>query len=219
MHRSGTSCLTGCLEEAGLSLGDVNREAPHNRKGNNENLRVMGLHDDLLADSGGSWDAPPREVLWNSGHRKRRDAILEEYRGMPVFGIKDPRSLLTLGGWLEVLPDMRVVGTFRHPMAVARSLGERNEMGKEFALRLWCFYNRRLLDVRNELSGHLISFDLPPAAYQERARELSLRVGLAPPEGGFRFFEDRLRHQEVPAGGTMPPQVREIYDQLLEESR
>ena len=39
MHRSGTSCLAGCLEDLGLTLGKVNRAAPHNLKGNNENPR------------------------------------------------------------------------------------------------------------------------------------------------------------------------------------
>jgi len=37
MHRSGTSCLAGCLEEAGLYLGDVNLKAGFNKKGNREN--------------------------------------------------------------------------------------------------------------------------------------------------------------------------------------
>ena len=37
MHRSGTSCLAGCLEELGLHLGTVITSAPHNKKGNREN--------------------------------------------------------------------------------------------------------------------------------------------------------------------------------------
>lgn len=36
MHRSGTSCLAGSLQEAGLYLGEVNTAAPHNAKGNRE---------------------------------------------------------------------------------------------------------------------------------------------------------------------------------------
>ena len=34
MLRSGTSCLTGILEEAGLFLGDVKRKSRFNAKGN-----------------------------------------------------------------------------------------------------------------------------------------------------------------------------------------
>lgn len=34
MHRSGTSCLTGLLQQAGVALGNVVKEAAHNKKGN-----------------------------------------------------------------------------------------------------------------------------------------------------------------------------------------
>lgn len=43
MHRSGTSVLAGCLGNYGLYLGEVVREAPHNKEGNNENLAVRAL--------------------------------------------------------------------------------------------------------------------------------------------------------------------------------
>jgi len=218
MHRSGTSCLTGCLEEAGLTLGDVNREAPHNRKGNNENGRIMRLHDDVLAENSGSWDVPPREVLWSSTHRSRRDEILDEYRQLPVFGIKDPRTLLTLEGWLEVLPEMRVVGTFRHPLAVARSLGARNGLSLAAALELWVSYNRHLIDYREHFGADLISFDLPPEQYLGKVSEAARRLGLEPPPGGFSFFESRLRQQAVPAGESLPRVAQEMYAQLLEMS-
>jgi len=38
MHRSGTSCLAGCLQAAGLISGEVNIQAMYNAKGNRENL-------------------------------------------------------------------------------------------------------------------------------------------------------------------------------------
>ena len=59
MHRSGTSCLAGSLQEAGLYLGEVNTTAPHNAKGNRESRTIVALHDGLLQANGGAWDAPP----------------------------------------------------------------------------------------------------------------------------------------------------------------
>ena len=41
MHRSGTSCLAGSLQEAGIYLGDVVTSAAHNQKGNRENVHSM----------------------------------------------------------------------------------------------------------------------------------------------------------------------------------
>ena len=59
MHRSGTSCLTGSLQEAGLSLGDCHTWNPHNLRGNRENQAFVDLHDDILKANHGAWDAPP----------------------------------------------------------------------------------------------------------------------------------------------------------------
>ena len=68
MHRSGTSLLTGTLQEAGLVLGDVVTAAPHNRKGNRESLPIRALHDDLMQRAGGDWDRPPQQVSWQPVH-------------------------------------------------------------------------------------------------------------------------------------------------------
>lgn len=66
MHRSGTSCLAGCLEDAGLFPGEVSRAAPFNKKGNNENLAVMEFTDEVLAEAGGS-RAPPLPDVESAG--------------------------------------------------------------------------------------------------------------------------------------------------------
>lgn len=216
MHRSGTSCLAGCLEEAGLDLGVVNRAAPFNRKGNNENQRVMRLHDDLLAANGGSWDAPPSTVSWADSHLRRRDEILTEYRGLRVFGIKDPRTLFTLEGWRAVLPNLEVVGTFRHPRAVAESLRSRNGFTLDRGLALWEKYNRRLLSYQAEFGADLVSFDLESADYLRRIGQIALRLELSPPVDGFSFFAPELRSHSPDELQPLPPSVRETYGRLRE---
>ena len=86
MHRSGTSCLAGTLQEAGVFLGDVVTRAPHNLKGNRENMRIMSLHDNLLKRTGGTWDEPPPEVHWQPRHRSEQRDILREYADVPLWG-------------------------------------------------------------------------------------------------------------------------------------
>lgn len=219
MHRSGTSCLAGCLEEAGLALGQVNRRAPHNRKGNRESPRIMALHDDLLADNGGSWDDPPDEVAWSDEHRRRRDEIIDAYEGFPAWGFKDPRTLLALEGWLEALPDLRCVGSFRDPRRVAASLTKRDGSSSDSWLRLWTHYNRLLLHHHERLQFELISFDLPPASYRARVTGLAEKLGLEPPAEGFGFFEPRLRSARGRARLALPPEVSELYERLLQAGR
>src|ERR1700722_18071970 len=122
MHRSGTSCLAGSLEEAGLRLGDVFRVGQYNAKGNRENGRIMALQEAVLIHSGGSWDRPPEYVSWNDSNRAERDNIISSYTDEPVWGFKDPRTILLIDFWREALSNLTVVGTLRHPRLVAESL-------------------------------------------------------------------------------------------------
>ena len=85
MHRSGTSCLAGCLEDLGLSLGDVVTSAPHNKKGNRENPRFWPVHDAVLARVGAAWDNPPTEpVAWTAQERADLRAVLADYDALPL---------------------------------------------------------------------------------------------------------------------------------------
>lgn len=194
MHRSGTSCLAGSLEEAGLYLGEVNTAAPHNAKGNRESRAIMDLQDDLLRANGGQWDAPPERVVWQPAHRAQRDTIIASYPVNRIWGFKDPRTLLTLSGWLEVLPSVRFIGTFRHPLAVAASLHARNQVPVEKSLNLWMAYNRLLLDYQRRFNFPIVCFDWPPERYHQGLQAIVPALNLKTPSEGFSFFESILRH-------------------------
>lgn len=218
MHRSGTSCLAGCLEERGLPLGNVIRSAPHNRKGNNENQRIMNLQDDLLAHNRGDWEQPPLRIVWADEHRSRRDAILGEYAGLPMFGIKDPRTLFTLDFWREVIVDLTLVATWRHPLSVAESLRARNGFTWERSARLWCTYNQQLLRYLREQRFDLVNFDLEPAEYSAKVSEVANRLGLAPPEGSLDFYDSALKHHAPPPDAELEGEVAEIFHELTDLS-
>lgn len=213
MHRSGTSCLAGSLQQAGLYLGDVVTTAPHNLKGNRENRRIMDLHDRILGDSGGAWDDPPQTVAWNDAHRAARDAILDEYRGRDLWGFKDPRTLLVLSGWLEVLPHVSHVATFRHPSAVAASLTRRNGRTEEQWLALWAYYNERLLSLHRARPFPILDFDLEDARYQRSLLGAARELGLVP-GSPLDFFEPSLRRNRLAPDHPVPRSVRALYEEL-----
>ena len=214
MHRSGTSCLTGCLEECGLALGDVNRDAPYNKKGNQEDVRVMNLHDEILGYNGGSWDRPPEKVLWHEEHRRERDRILRLYEGFPVFGIKDPRTVLTIDGWLEVCSDVGFVGTYRHPLAVAASLRARNGFTTARSLELWSAYNQKLVSLAGRYDFSLVSFDLPRSEYLKRVAEMAANLGLPAARPSLAFFDEALRKSVVYRDSVVPEAVADLHRQL-----
>jgi hypothetical protein len=211
MHRAGTSSLAGSLEAAGLFLGDVHGRGHWNPKGNRESKVLMRLHEDVLKANGGAWHKPPERVTWSAEHRARRDRYIRRRGERPLWGFKDPRTLLVIDGWLEAIPDLEMVATVRHPMAVARSLQRRSGSGSfEPWLDLWLAYSRRLLVLHEQRGFPIIDFDLPADAYQARLSEIVVLLGLQPLAGDTAFFEPSLRHVE-PDPEPLPAEVDRVY--------
>jgi len=216
MHRSGTSCLTGSLEQAGLYLGAVNRKAPHNAKGNNENRAIMDLNDAVLSENCAAWDHPPKKpIQWSRELKNRRDRLLTEYPENMTIGFKDPRTLFTLEGWLEALPEARLAGTFRHPLAVAQSLNTRNGFPLRQGLELWLSYNYKLLSINKNNEMPLLCFDWPTSRYSAGLETICERMNLTPPTQGFDFFEATLRQNRAPQTPPDEPDIRDVYEDLL----
>jgi len=217
MHRSGTSCLAGQLEEAGVWLGEVRRASQHNAKGNRENPAIWTLNEAVLRANGAAWDRPPgKPVHWSAAQRAERDRILAQFPSGRVWGFKDPRTLFTLDGWREALPDARLIGTLRHPLAVARSLKARGQVPVNQGLTLWTAYNRRLLDLVHSEAVPIVSFDQSADDYKADTGKLINELGLELPSGQASFFDDALRHHNIIGEGNLSPETTAIYTALQE---
>lgn len=217
MHRSGTSCLAGSLQASGLFLGSVNTKAPHNRKGNREHLSVMQLNDQVLGNTGHVWHDPPAaDAHWTTADRRERDSIVKELSGHAPWGFKDPRTLFTLRGWLEVLPDAKLVGTLRHPLKVATSLASRGgvlHIPPDRGIALWRRYNERLLAFKQEFDFPLVDFDETSADYQSKILTLNQILGLKD-QKRTEFFDEDLRQSGDHSGVPVDQQTLEIYETL-----
>jgi len=220
MHRSGTSALAGSLEAAGLDLGEVRSEGgDSNPKGHREPGELIKLHEDVLISNGGAWHLAPPGVSWTAVHRRRRDAFIASRDGLPLWGWKEPRTLLVMDGWLEVLPELEMVGTFRHPAVVARSLQRRHgSASPAMWLDLWLAYNDRLLALTEQRHVPLIDFDLPAEGYRSRLRAIVDGLALPWAQQADAFFEaeSRTSQQQVPPDAALPAEVRRVYDRLRE---
>jgi hypothetical protein len=213
MHRSGTSCLAGSLEEAGLYLGDVSRVGRHNAKGNRENERVMALQEAVLVDSGGCWLRPPEHVSWSDSHREERDAIIRSYGDVPIWGFKDPRTILLIDFWREALPNLMVVSTLRHPHFVAESLRRRGGGSVDDWFDLWATYNERLLALYEADPFPIVRFDLGEDAYRRSLAVAMDRLGIQAP-ARMAFFDPILRHHDTPPPDQLPERVSRLYESL-----
>lgn len=214
MHRSGTSCLTGSLQEAGLQLGDCHTWNPFNLKGNRENQAFVDLNDAVLEANGASWDHPPARVSWSDEHLAMGRELMAAHAHMDVMGFKDPRTLLVLDGWRQLEPRMEFVGIFRHPNAVAASLGRRSKMARKEALALWYAYNKRLLQEYRRAPFPVLCFDYPEQEFQQYLGGVIEGLGLQRAGADQHFYDDGLKNFDPRSGARLPLKVWHLYRRL-----
>jgi hypothetical protein len=221
MHRSGTSSLAGSLQACGLYLGPVFEHNPNNIKGNRENIEIIQINDAILACNGGRWDAPPDPIRWTRRHESARKRILQTFiaSNQPIWGFKDPRILLTLNFWLEGPQDLcqiKMVGMFRRPEAVAGSLLKRNGIPLSNGIKLWEQYNSRLYNILQEATIPLACFDTPTAEYLSTIDRIAHELQLEQTHHTRNeFFDDALRHEHGKLiKVNSPPSARKLYDAL-----
>lgn len=231
MHRSGTSWLAGSLESMGLELGDVSTQAPNNPRGSRETKVLQNLHDDVLRSNDGSWSSPPASCGWLPGQRAALEAFVDEMDALRTpWGFKDPRTLLLLDEWREVVGDrLRLVGIFRHPELVARSLRARRRRrrtgparwrpGRRWTgrrgHRLWVDYNRRLVAEHRRAPFPLIRFDQPRDDLLESVALIGCHLGLSPGAGSDTFF-DAAFVNETSGDARVNRSCRGVWDYLVD---
>ena len=214
MHRSGTSSLAGMFAAGGLWIGDIARG--HNYM---ERTDVNHINELILSRFGGTWKRPPPTV---DPARVRRDSILRAlrpYAGHPYWVIKDPRFLFTLDAWLPHAGAHRLVGTFRHPLAVARSLHARDDLPLEQGIALWTRYNRELVVRHRRHSFPLIRFDAGGDDYLDRFRHLCERLGIpCDQEAATRHYDARLISHDGEGSNELPCETGALLAYLVEHA-
>lgn len=213
MHRSGTSALSGSLRDAGLYLGEVlDKGFSSNPKGLQEPPSVLYMHEDLLRSNGGSWDNPPPRPVWGKLHESVRDLFIESRQNKSLWGFKDPRTLFTLHGWIEASPELKAVGIFRHPSAVARSLQKRNGFSIAKGLYIWTAYNEKLLQWGEVMDLPIIEFSPVADIMGPRLDAIIKTLGLNEPNTS--FYESGIPTSDGENALELPKETRDIYQAL-----
>lgn len=222
MHRSGTSCLAGSLQQHGIALGEVSRSNEYNTKGNRENQEIISLNEAILDSSGGDWKTPPTEIKWKKTHEETRDKIIEtlQNQNTPYWGFKDPRTLLTFEFWKQGLQsDFKIIGAFRHPLDVVNSLASRPEpfhIPIQQGFVLWEYYNRIFLNLALEYRFPIISFNAEKNEYIRLLDIAIKQLNIATNENSITFFDENLRHQKYSqAIQPIPENAMSLYEQLI----
>lgn len=229
MHRSGTSFLVRALNLSGLWLGGSatlstveGRAMIGNPKGNYENRDAISINDAVLKRSGGAWVKPPPRLLSDDTDRER---ILAFCRGLergrpaefPRWGWKDPRTVLTLRMWVGALDrGIFLVGSFRHPSAVARSLLARDKIPLPLGYALWTYYNELLLEYLAAYPHVLVRFDVPKENLIEQTLRVCALAGLRADRTTIERWHDAELVRSDASGEPIPnAQLAALWERLI----
>lgn len=218
MHRSGTSCLTGVLKRSGVHLGKVKGKGLYNKKGYFEKEEVYNIHDQILGLNKSSWHEPPNNTIKiHPNLSQKLETITDELKTKMPCGLKDPRTLLLVDFWESLIgKEIQLIGTFRHPMAVAQSLYIRNKLPLEKGIGLWIKYNEILVAKHKKKPFPLIHYNLTnPKKYRQDVTKTLKKLGLKPNALKLRFFvSKKLEHQQE-NNLEVPITCKEVYEYLI----
>jgi hypothetical protein len=175
----------------------------------------VGLHESLLRANQGSWDNPPTTAIWQNHHKKRARKIISEYANVAVWGFKDPRALLFLDGWSELVPDIEFIGIFRNPMVVARSLHARSALiSVQKGLEIWKHYNQCLLTQYDKFPFPLMCFDWSVDFFHDKVNQVVEKLHLNPVNEEQRFYTRELHKHHLEGDEKLPAEIEATYEKL-----
>lgn len=128
MHRSGTSHLASRVQALGVRIGQklVGAKAG-NPRGHFEDEEILDFHEALIAarivekDSAfdrsmmvqGNFTSP-----WTDEEREQAARLVESRDRSGLWGWKEPRTALFIDQWTRMLPGLKGIVIYRHPLAV-----------------------------------------------------------------------------------------------------
>lgn len=151
MHRSGSSCMTGCMNICGFSIGQNPTQGKDrfNQKGYFENQSILSFNESVLSDLGSSWSnidpLTDTQVQKSIGHKDALFRLLEqEFGNDGIFVIKDPRIAILQDLYIETLVEkqigVKILRLRRNIDAVCRSLERAQDIGHTQCVQLDSLY-------------------------------------------------------------------------------
>lgn len=236
MHRSGTSAVSRICNLLGMDLGGevLTPQAGVNEAGFWEHQRVVALNESMLDALHKRWfdiGAFDWEAV-DSGQRASLQARAEtllrsEFRGKGAVLIKDPRMCRLLSMWLPAATavglDCRIVLVLRHPLAVARSLAQRDGFDLDTGYCLWLRHVLEAELATRRLPRVFIDYDTLVSDPRAGARRIIDGLDLGAVTGDPSRLDldgavpQSLRHHLLPArsdGSTLALLAMSVYETI-----
>ncbi|MBF7156036.1 sulfotransferase family protein [Bacillus albus] len=162
-HRSGSSAVAGVLDLLGVNMGeDLLQATPANVKGFFENVNFVVINEKILEMLNMTWMTPRlrRKIFESEYQLVQSKLLLNEYKSLfnkemkSIWGLKDPRILLTFDVWksyLEETSDITYVFVWRPLEESIKSLSYRDNIDLELAVDTLKIYYKNFICYRAEL--------------------------------------------------------------------
>ncbi len=240
MHRSGTSAMAGVLDLLGAKAGRSLLPAQEsvNPRGFWEHAEVVRLHDELLQALNSGWyDERPFPDDWFEMPLAREirfelaEVLRNEFSGMPLWVLKDPRLCRLLPLWDRLFADVGIkpfyVLVVRDPVEVAASLAQRDGLVEAKSYLLWSKY---VLESEQATRTHprlVVSYDALLEDWRTALAPLVEKHGIPLALNDVdamahvsSFLEPALRHhsRSTSSSDSIEPlrkQAQEIYEAIL----
>jgi hypothetical protein len=198
MRRSGTSLVAGALHHLGVYLGDEHDlRGPDgaNPLGYWELPEISALNERVLAVVGSAEGSSPFDQSWEDSveleelEDQARTLLRDRFAGVPKWGWKDPRNLLTLPFWQRLVEGMRYVICIRNPVDVAQSLRATQGTGSSLEPQMaeWVWSTALVLERTSGSPRVIVDYDDFLAEPEQEIASLARFVDL----------EDRVGEPEV----------------------
>jgi O-antigen biosynthesis protein len=172
MHRSGTSAFSRSMQALGVYLGNnFLEDRPDNATGYWEDKGICQLNEGALLMCGVRWEDARliEDSKWSlleleALRTEAADYIRSNFRGHPLWGFKDPRSLRLLPFWQPILRSLGVdpsyVIAIPNPRSVSISLFEPQGMDQVAGRMLWLVYTVPYLPLLKGKTFVVTDYDL-----------------------------------------------------------
>jgi glycosyltransferase involved in cell wall biosynthesis len=242
MHRSGTSAIARGLQVMGVDLGNslVPPIKGVNDKGFWEDADINELDVEMLFFLKNDWHyltpIQPSDIdtLERNGFLQRGVKMVQEKTaGIEIFGIKDPRIAKLLPFWKKVFEQSHLKASYalslRHPLSVCQSLMKRDGFDFEKSYLLWMEHVISSLVHTEDEHCVVVDFDRLMQSPDEELLRVAEAFNLTLDSSELErfktdFLDEGLRHtvyelHEPEFEKTVPPLVKEIYEELLKVAK
>ena len=232
MHRSGTSAISGLLNELGIFMGNslYGPQKGVNEKGFYENSKVVELNEKLFDALLQSWDDPfafNHNCNYFEEYKQYEHTIQtlleDEYSSHHLWGMKDPRVSLHLPFWDKAIKNKGVDPCFlmmiRHPIEVASSLTKRDGFSQSKGLMLWLNYTISTYMYCKSRKLCIVGFNDLLQSQSKVLNNISRSFDLELPEKSTKFIESSLKNNNVTehAGDKLSQIAIGLYKTLIAE--